>query len=158
MKTALQVIKIRSSKSFHTTVESSQGCLLPCFGPEQASAFHLQSWPNPLNRVRACVQLLFEGGDYFFHGVSSVATIRQWLLFGMRLLFEKIWYVWLTYITKQNFWLADSTGDTVAVNKKLMFRSVVNRSEVQTFPFSHHSTVHACARPSFLRLCDCLIW
>ena len=35
--------------------------------PERASVFHMRSWPHPLNRVRACVRLLFEGGYYFFH-------------------------------------------------------------------------------------------
>ena len=35
--------------------------------PEWASAFHMRPWPHPLNRVRACVWLLFEGGYYFFH-------------------------------------------------------------------------------------------
>ena len=51
-------------RSSHAAIEPSQGSLLPWFGPEQVSTFHLWSWPHPLNRVRACVWLLFEGGYY----------------------------------------------------------------------------------------------
>ena len=63
-------------RSFHAAVESSHGCLLPWFGPRRASAFHLQSSPHPLNRVRACVRLLFEDGYYFFRRVPGAASIR----------------------------------------------------------------------------------
>ena len=40
--------------------------------------------------TRMNVQLLFEGGSYFFELAKSAATIREQLLFGVRLLFKQI--------------------------------------------------------------------
>ena len=47
--------------------------------------YGVRTWPHPLNRVHACVQLLFEGGYYFF---GEAPGIRGRLLFGVWLLFE----------------------------------------------------------------------
>ena len=71
-----------------TAAEPSQGRLLSCFCLELTIVHGVRTWPHPLNRVHACVRLLFEGGYYFFGGAPGVATIRGWLLFGVRLLFE----------------------------------------------------------------------
>ena len=58
-KIALWVIEKRSSRSSHAAVKPIQDRLLSWFCPEQASALYLRSWPHPLNRVSACVRLLF---------------------------------------------------------------------------------------------------
>ena len=84
-KTALRVIEIRSSKKLPRCSKTKPR---PSSVTEQASALYLRSWPHPLNRVRACVRLLFEGGYYFFRWVPGAATIRRRLLFEVRLLFE----------------------------------------------------------------------
>ena len=48
---------------------------LPCFCLELMIVRGLQSWPHPLNCVRACVRLLFKGGYYFFRRAPCAATI-----------------------------------------------------------------------------------
>jgi hypothetical protein len=66
--------------------EPSQGRLLSCFCLELKIVHDLQSWPHPLNCVRACVRLLFEGSYYFFRRAPDAATIQGRLLIGVRLL------------------------------------------------------------------------
>ena len=72
-KTALRVIKIRSSKKLPrcSKTKPRQSSVT-----EQASTLYWRSWPHPLNRVRICVQLLFEGGYYFFRWAPGAATIQ----------------------------------------------------------------------------------
>ena len=72
-KTALRVIEILSSKKLPCCSKPNSR---PSFVTKQASSLHLWSWPHPLNRVRACLRLLFKGGYYFFRWAPGVATIR----------------------------------------------------------------------------------
>ena len=71
-KTALRIIEIRSSKKLPHCSKTKPR---PSSVTEQASTLYLWSWPHPLNWVRACVQLLFEGSYHFFHWAPGAATI-----------------------------------------------------------------------------------
>ena len=75
-RTALWITEIWSKISGHAALEPSQGLFPPCFCLELTIIHHLQLWPHSLNRVRACVRLLFKGGYYIFHRAAGVATIQ----------------------------------------------------------------------------------
>ena len=79
-KTALRVIEIGSSKKLSRCSKTKP---IPSSVTEQASALYLRSWSHPLNRVRACMRLLFlsrssRSGYYsrcgFYSGIPSACT------------------------------------------------------------------------------------
>ena len=79
-KTALRVIEKRSSKKLPRCSKTKPRPSSVTVCPEQASVLYLWSWPHPLNRVCACVRLLFEGRYYFFRWAPGAATIWGRLL------------------------------------------------------------------------------
>ena len=68
MKTAFWVIEICHQRSSHAAVESIQGCLLPCLGPELAITFQLQSWPHHL--------IEFTQGSYYSNKYRNHTYIK----------------------------------------------------------------------------------
>ena len=58
-KKELCVINIRYSKKLPHSSRTGPGMSFAMVCPERVSAFHLWLWPHPLNRVCACVGLLF---------------------------------------------------------------------------------------------------
>ena len=61
MRTALKLSRygLKKQKNSHAAIETSKGCLLPCFCLKLMIVHCLQSWPHPLNWVHACMRLLY---------------------------------------------------------------------------------------------------